>query len=217
VRRIPLFVTFGTHSIRQTIINRNLPKSHRKLHSLRWKVGLRILIQLERLRTFSLSPHHLSSTATEVENSLRVYSVVLVDELDQMLSKRQEVLYNFFNWPHSAHSRLVVIAVANTMDLPEREMSGKIRSRLGELFSLSILDTSTLSLSLFETDVRSRMVYRNESYSLPTLQLERIETNPRSPFITRHILRLFNSRPIIRRHSFTKDRKVSRWDLWRRS
>ncbi|GAA6050067.1 hypothetical protein JCM3770_001353 [Rhodotorula araucariae] len=61
----------------------------------------------------------------------RKTTVVLVDELDQMLTKRQDVLYNFFNWPHVAHSRLVVVAVANTMDLPERELSGKIRSRLG--------------------------------------------------------------------------------------
>ncbi|BGP22671.1 origin recognition complex subunit 1 [Rhodotorula toruloides] len=61
----------------------------------------------------------------------RKTTVVLVDELDQMLTKRQDVLYNFFNWPHVPHSRLVVLAVANTMDLPERELSGKIRSRLG--------------------------------------------------------------------------------------
>lgn len=68
-------------------------------------------------------------------------SVVLVDELDQMLTKRQDVLYNFFNWPHVPHSRLVVLAVANTMDLPERELSGKIRSRLGAFDSLlSTLD-----------------------------------------------------------------------------
>jgi len=73
-----------------------------------------------------------------------MYSVVLVDELDQMLSKRQEVLYNFFNWPHSAHSRLVVIAVANTMDLPERELSGKIRSRLGEYISFPFFESFEL-------------------------------------------------------------------------
>lgn len=48
-----------------------------------------------------------------------------------MITKKQDVIYNFFNWPHVAHSRLIVIAVANTMDLPERELSGKIRSRLG--------------------------------------------------------------------------------------
>ncbi|ORY37703.1 P-loop containing nucleoside triphosphate hydrolase protein, partial [Leucosporidium creatinivorum] len=58
-------------------------------------------------------------------------TVVLVDELDQMITKKQDVVYNFFNWPHMPHSKLIVIAVANTMDLPERELSGKIRSRLG--------------------------------------------------------------------------------------
>lgn len=78
----------------------------------------------------------------------RKTTVVLVDELDQMLTKRQDVLYNFFNWPHVAHSRLVVLAVANTMDLPERELSGKIRSRLGECDCLSrLLNDRVLTLA----------------------------------------------------------------------
>ena len=58
-------------------------------------------------------------------------SVVLMDELDQLLTKKQDVVYNFFNWPSLANSKLIVLAVANTMDLPERVMSGKVRSRLG--------------------------------------------------------------------------------------
>lgn len=58
-------------------------------------------------------------------------SVILVDELDQLVTKKQEVIYNFFNWPNQSHSRLIVLAVANTMDLPERELSNKINSRLG--------------------------------------------------------------------------------------
>lgn len=58
-------------------------------------------------------------------------SVVLMDELDQLVTKKQEVIYNFFNWPNQSHSRLIVLAVANTMDLPERELSNKINSRLG--------------------------------------------------------------------------------------
>ncbi|KAK4048492.1 Origin recognition complex, subunit 1 [Microbotryomycetes sp. JL221] len=62
----------------------------------------------------------------------RKTTVVLVDELDQMLTKTQDVVYNFFNWPHVAHSRLIVLAVANTMDLPERSFSNKIQSRLGQ-------------------------------------------------------------------------------------
>lgn len=93
---------------------------------------------------FSLLWEHLSGTKVSAKQALvelerhfatpepgRRTTVVLVDELDQMITRRQEVIYNFFNWPHVAHSRLIVIAVANTMDLPERELSGKVRSRLG--------------------------------------------------------------------------------------
>jgi origin recognition complex subunit 1 len=61
----------------------------------------------------------------------RVPCVVLMDELDQLVTKNQSVMYNFFNWPALRHSRLIVLAVANTMDLPERTLSNKISSRLG--------------------------------------------------------------------------------------
>ncbi|KAL1713237.1 P-loop containing nucleoside triphosphate hydrolase protein [Schizophyllum commune] len=57
--------------------------------------------------------------------------VVLMDELDQLVTTKQDVVYNFFNWPTIANSKLVVLAVANTMDLPERVMTGRVRSRLG--------------------------------------------------------------------------------------
>ncbi|KIJ60349.1 hypothetical protein HYDPIDRAFT_117246 [Hydnomerulius pinastri MD-312] len=57
--------------------------------------------------------------------------VVLMDELDQLVTAKQDVVYNFFNWPTLAGSKLVVLAVANTMDLPERVMTGRVRSRLG--------------------------------------------------------------------------------------
>ncbi|KAK7033124.1 origin recognition complex subunit 1 [Favolaschia claudopus] len=57
--------------------------------------------------------------------------VVLMDELDQLMTAKQDVVYNFFNWPTLANSKLVVLAVANTMDLPERAMTGRVRSRLG--------------------------------------------------------------------------------------
>jgi Cdc6-like AAA superfamily ATPase len=54
-----------------------------------------------------------------------------MDELDQLVTTKQDVVYNFFNWPTLVGSKLVVLAVANTMDLPERVMSGRVRSRLG--------------------------------------------------------------------------------------
>ncbi|CAB4057187.1 ORC1 [Lepeophtheirus salmonis] len=48
--------------------------------------------------------------------------VLLVDELDMLCtSRRQNVLYNLFDWPNRSGSNLVVLAIANTMDLPERD------------------------------------------------------------------------------------------------
>ena len=60
-----------------------------------------------------------------------ISSVVLMDELDQLMTTKQDVVYNFFNWPTLMNSKLIVLAVANTMDLPERVMTGRVRSRLG--------------------------------------------------------------------------------------
>lgn len=54
-----------------------------------------------------------------------------MDELDQLVTKDQKVMYNFFNWPSLPNSRLIVLAVANTMDLPERMLSNRISSRMG--------------------------------------------------------------------------------------
>lgn len=65
------------------------------------------------------------------EPNKRLMTVVLLDELDQLITSNQGVIYNFFNWPSLHHSRLIVIAVANTLDLPERVLSNKISSRLG--------------------------------------------------------------------------------------
>jgi len=70
--------------------------------------------------------HYFNSPSPDRETC-----VLLVDELDQLVTRKQEVIYNFFNWPNQPHSRLIVIAVANKMDLPETELNGKIRSRLG--------------------------------------------------------------------------------------
>jgi Cdc6-like AAA superfamily ATPase len=55
--------------------------------------------------------------------------IVLVDEMDLLVNKNQSVLYNLFDWPSREGSRLNIIGVANTMDLPER-LHPRIGSRL---------------------------------------------------------------------------------------
>ncbi|KAI9019226.1 P-loop containing nucleoside triphosphate hydrolase protein, partial [Phycomyces nitens] len=65
------------------------------------------------------------------QKTTQAYRVVLMDELDILVTKKQTVMYNFFEWPNRPFSKLIVVAVANTMDLPERMLSNKVSSRLG--------------------------------------------------------------------------------------
>ncbi|PWN34080.1 P-loop containing nucleoside triphosphate hydrolase protein, partial [Meira miltonrushii] len=77
------------------------------------------------------SSNKLAITPSSMMGPGRATTVVLMDELDQMVTTRQDVMYNMFNWPNSQDSRLVVVAIANTMDLPERILHAKVASRLG--------------------------------------------------------------------------------------
>lgn len=64
------------------------------------------------------------------KSSTRPMLLVLLDEMDFMLAGKNNVLYNLLEWQTSATAKLVVVGIANTMDLPER-LPTKIRSRLG--------------------------------------------------------------------------------------
>lgn len=61
-----------------------------------------------------------------------------MDELDLLVTKKQTVMYNFFEWPNRPNSKLIVIAIANTMDLPERILTNKVSSRLGKEEKITI-------------------------------------------------------------------------------
>ena len=67
----------------------------------------------------------------EADKACKKMRVVLIDELDALVTQKQTLLYNLFDWPCHQNSRLLVISIANTMDLPER-MQGKIQSRIGQ-------------------------------------------------------------------------------------
>ncbi|XP_034951202.1 origin recognition complex subunit 1 [Chelonus insularis] len=58
-------------------------------------------------------------------------TLLLIDELDVLCNKRQDVVYNLLNWPSQPAAQLVVITIANTMDLPERVLMSRVTSRLG--------------------------------------------------------------------------------------
>ncbi|KAJ2948588.1 hypothetical protein O0L34_g7842 [Tuta absoluta] len=61
----------------------------------------------------------------------RTPTVLLVDELDALCTRRQDVLYSIMEWAAHNSALLTVLAVANTMDLPERALAARVASRLG--------------------------------------------------------------------------------------
>ncbi|KFP20780.1 Origin recognition complex subunit 1 [Egretta garzetta] len=61
----------------------------------------------------------------------RKTTVLIVDELDLLWTRKQNVMYHLFDWPTQKHSKLIILAIANTMDLPERIMMNRVASRLG--------------------------------------------------------------------------------------
>ena len=51
-------------------------------------------------------------------------------QLDLLWTRKQTVMYNIFDWPTRPQAKLIVLAIANTMDLPERIMMNRVQSRL---------------------------------------------------------------------------------------
>lgn len=48
------------------------------------------------------------------------HSVAILDEIDQLLTKDQEVLYKLFQWSTTEGSRLTLIGIANALDMTDR-------------------------------------------------------------------------------------------------
>ncbi|XP_069108179.1 cell division control protein 6 homolog [Argopecten irradians] len=46
--------------------------------------------------------------------------IMVLDEIDQLDSKNQEILYTIFEWPSMTKSRLILIGIANALDLTDR-------------------------------------------------------------------------------------------------
>ncbi|CAG0896228.1 unnamed protein product [Darwinula stevensoni] len=62
-------------------------------------------------------------TITWIENKItcsRNPILLVLDEVDQLSSRRQEILYRIFQWPLLPSSRLILIGVANALDLTDR-------------------------------------------------------------------------------------------------
>ena len=90
-------------------------------------------VLLEALTGERLGPKAASAALNEIfsgqNTKSRRHTIVLLDELDSLVNRTQTILYNLFDWPSRPNSSLSIIAIANTMDLPER-LHLRIGSRL---------------------------------------------------------------------------------------
>ena len=68
--------------------------------------------------------------------------LLVLDEIDQLDSKCNEVLYSLFEWPYLRNSKLILVGIANSLDLTDRILPRlKVRYRcslpfVSKLFSL---------------------------------------------------------------------------------
>ncbi len=92
---------------------------------------VQIYQQLTGTKVTSEQAHSLLDRRFTTPNLHRKTTVLLVDELDILCNRRQDVIYNLLDWPTRKAAQLVVVTIANTMDLPERLLMGRVTSRLG--------------------------------------------------------------------------------------
>ena len=71
--------------------------------------------------------YNSNSSLNDPSNS---HIVLIIDEIDILINYTQNLLYNIFNWTTYEYSKLIVISISNTLDLPNRKQQ-KIRSRMG--------------------------------------------------------------------------------------
>ena len=120
-------------ALRQEVEQGNLPKfKYVELNGMRMTRPKQAYAAIwSQLSGDKRTADHASELLEEYFESRRIREpiLLLVDELDQLMTRKQDVLYRIFDWPQRA--KVIVLAIANTFDLPERVMKNRVQSRLG--------------------------------------------------------------------------------------
>ena len=87
--------------------------------------------------------------------------LLVIDEIDYLLCQNQRIFYNIFNWTNYEYSKLILIAISNTIDLYQR-LDQNIESRIGNNHLVfkpytkeqfyTIFQTNYLHFNNFSTD-----------------------------------------------------------------
>lgn len=76
------------------------------------------------------SGSYLESISSHL-SQCRELHCMFIDEIDMLMNRKQDILYNIFELPYIRDSRLMILAVSNTMNLPEKFFDSKVCSRIG--------------------------------------------------------------------------------------
>ncbi|OAD52051.1 Origin recognition complex subunit 1 [Eufriesea mexicana] len=138
---------------------------------------VQILKQLDgKTATWEQSYHILEKRFHSTTSKM---TLLLIDELDFLCTKRQDVVYNLLDWPTKSTAQLVVITIANTMDLPERVLMGRVTSRLG----LTRLTFQPYNYKQLQEIVMSRLKdfygFRNEAIQLVARKVSAVSGDAR--------------------------------------
>ncbi|CAH1985712.1 unnamed protein product [Acanthoscelides obtectus] len=79
----------------------------------------RIFKELDIKSTAKTEKEYLSAIEKYMKKSTKMIILVL-DEIDQLESKNHSILYTIFEWPAKAQSCLILIGIANALDLTDR-------------------------------------------------------------------------------------------------
>ncbi|ORY03274.1 P-loop containing nucleoside triphosphate hydrolase protein [Basidiobolus meristosporus CBS 931.73] len=121
------------------------------------------------------------STISHSSNSQA--SVVILDEIDHLFTKDQDVLYKLFEWPTLPEAHLALIGIANALDLTDRFLP-RLRAKNCEPQILNfnpyrvsqIIDIiKTRLISLCSSDAMSELNGLGKKPSVPIMQLSAIE------------------------------------------
>ena len=90
---------------------------------------LNIKYYIQQLDQFFLNRKKFNSN-NALNDPSNSHILLIIDEIDILINTSQNLLYNIFNWTTYEYSKLIVISISNTLDLPNRLLP-KIKSRMG--------------------------------------------------------------------------------------
>ncbi|KAJ6263425.1 Cell division control protein [Drechslerella dactyloides] len=78
-------------------------------------------------------------------------SIIVLDEMDSLLTKDQEILYKIFEWSFAKTSKLVLVGIANALDLTDRFLP-RLKARNFEPTLLPVLPYSAEQIATVVTN-----------------------------------------------------------------